>query len=410
MALDRRFVVALFAIALVLAPAAVLRALCVGHSCDDPAENRASTPFCALPEGQRRSVVAGFREGRSPDVLVVPHEPPDNRVPLLFAGTGIDAGASIPEGTRLDAVAPTLAEAIGLDRPHPEVRSGKPVDGLTTGERPKLIVLIAVVGLGSDQVSDARWDALENMEDAGAASLDVVVGSTPHDRAAITTTIGTGGLPDQHGITGTFVRNEGGRVVPSWGRGAPVSVIASVADDMDELQHQEPRIGLIAASPRDRGLIGGNWYVGNDEDDITIQRSPTKAAAASKALLADDYGTDEVTDLFAVSLEGPPPEVDGAIEEIVTTARAVSSEQVVVVVAGTGAVGEEDPAIAGEVERILPGPTTFIERAVSGGFFVDQDALARTGADTDAIVDAVVQTGAFADAFPAITVEFARYC
>src|SRR5688572_13427722 len=119
MGFDKRVVVALSVIALILAPAAVLRALCAGHSCDETDDGAANVPFCSLEADRRGEIVAGFREGRSPDVLAVSAEQPEGRVPLVFSGVGIDPDASIPAGTGLDSVAPTIAEIIGLEREHP---------------------------------------------------------------------------------------------------------------------------------------------------------------------------------------------------------------------------------------------------------------------------------------------------
>jgi sialate O-acetylesterase len=44
------------------------------------------------------------------------------------------------------------------------------------------------------------------MLDDGAGTLEGETGSLPIDPAATLTTVGTGGLPSQHGITGSFVR------------------------------------------------------------------------------------------------------------------------------------------------------------------------------------------------------------
>ena len=82
-------IVALSVIALILAPAAILRALCAGHSCDEPDEGGANVPFCSLPEERRSQIVAGFREGRSPDVLTVTADASSGRVPVVFSGAGI---------------------------------------------------------------------------------------------------------------------------------------------------------------------------------------------------------------------------------------------------------------------------------------------------------------------------------
>ena len=46
------------------------------------------------------------------------------RVSLEIAGSGIRAGR-LPPDASLDDLAPTLAAAMGIERPHPEVRSGE---------------------------------------------------------------------------------------------------------------------------------------------------------------------------------------------------------------------------------------------------------------------------------------------
>ena len=411
MGFDRRVVVALSVIALVLAPAAALRALCAGHSCDEQDEGAANVPFCSLPDAQRAGIVAGFREGRSPDVLVAPDETPDARVPLLFAGAGIDTSTSIPRGTTLDAVAPTIADIVGLDRPHPEVRSGTAIEGLTSGDDTRLVVMIVVEGLGSSDVDD-RWDALLGMEMAGVSTDEAIVGSLPFDPAAVNTTIGTGGLPFQHGITGRLVRNDQGRMVAAWGPGAPVSVIAALGDDMDEYQGQDPMIGLIANSPDDRGLIGGgNWYVDNDRDVVRTERSPRAATTAFDDLIDARFGRDAVPDLIGVTLAGPPASVDDAIGDIESAARQATGDGATIVVTGTGSnPGDPEKEAVADIERNIEGSTKLIEGAVPAGFFVDQDALTETGKTEDEVIEAVKETGSFSDAFAAITVTFARYC
>ncbi len=68
MSSGRRLAVLLVALAVVAAPAVVLRALCVGESCDEANASTARVPFCPLPADVRDLIVAGFRDGRSPDV------------------------------------------------------------------------------------------------------------------------------------------------------------------------------------------------------------------------------------------------------------------------------------------------------------------------------------------------------
>jgi hypothetical protein len=407
--LDRRVVVALSVIALILAPAAILRAMCAGHSCDEPDEGAANVPFCSLPPDQRTQIVAGFREGRSPDILTVSSDEPNARVPVVFAGVGIDENAAIPGATRLDSIAPTIAEVIGFVRPHPEVRSGGPMPGIADGETPGVVVLVVAKGLGSGALDQGSWPRLAELADDGVSGEEVIIGSLPIDPAAVATTIGTGGVPAQHGITGTSLRNDAGKLVGAWGPGSPVSVIATLADDLDETLNQRPRIGLIVPDRSYRGLTGGNWYVDNDKDAITIETSPQKAADDAAALLDQGFGDDRTPDLLAVAVAGRPGEMDRAIGAIARSAGDVRTGAAVVVT-GTGPVPGDNGDVVGEIERSIPGRTRMIEGSVAGGFFVDQAGLTKTGTTEDQVIDAVEETEAFADAFAAITVEFARYC
>jgi hypothetical protein len=403
---DKRVVVALSVIALILAPAAVLRALCAGHSCDEPDDGAANVPFCSLEADRRGEIVAGFREGRSPDVLAVSAEQPESSVPLVFSGVGIAEDASIPAGTALDSVAPTIAELIGLEREHPEVRSGTVIPGIADDEAPGVVILVVVKGLGSDDLTGSGWARLRALGEEGVISETARLGSQPSDPTAVLTTVGTGGLPYQHGITGTLLRNDVGKLVTAWGRGAPVSVIATLADDLDESLSQDPLIGLVATSPQDRGLIGGNWYVDNDRDDIRSERSPSGAASAVSELMEEGFGDDDIPDLLAVTLKGAPDAVDRSIGSIARAADGAGA----VVVTGTGPVPGDNSDVVKEIEDSIQGNTDLIEGSVAGGFFVDQAALTKTGKTEDEVIEAIKSTGAFEDAFAAITVSFARYC
>ena len=409
MGLDRRVVVALSVIALILAPAAALRAVCAGHSCDEPDEGGADVPFCSLPEDRRSAIVAGFREGRSPDILTVTGTEPDGRVPLFFAGTGVRTGAPVSNDATLDDVAPTIAEIIGLERPHPEVRSGTAIPGVAEGNAPDLVVVAVVEGLGVAEFTDGPWRRMRDAAGMGTTT-DAGVGSQPNDPAAVLTTIGTGGLPRQHGITGRLLRNDTGKLVEAWGPQAPVSVIATLADDMDESLGQDPLIGMIATDPSDRGLIGENWYVDTDKDLFRIARSPERAADEVSAAIEAGFGDDDVPDLLGVVLSGPAGEVDRALGRITAPLRMDPAPSMAVVMTGTGSPPPDNGDVIGDLEGSIAGSKRLIEGAVPGGFFVDQRALASTGTTEDEVIDAVADTGAFTDAFAAITVSFARYC
>lgn len=438
---SRRLLVLLLALAAIAVPAGALRAACAGRSC--VAEDAAPrVPFCPLPGWMKSDIAAGYREGRSPDVLAVaersglsadgPDRVPwpsvaDGRsvtdVPLVFWGAGVDPSARVPNGTTLDAVAPTIADAIGLRRPHPDVRSGVAVPGLAGGHRPALVLEVALRGVGADDVKADRaaWPELFRLLRAGAGTLAADTGSLPLDPAAILTTIGTGGLPDQHGITGASIRGDDGRVVTAWSATAPPSVIATLPDDLDNQTADAARIGLVAPARTDLGLIGGTWYPNGDRDDVAIVPSERAAGVvdAVRSMLARGYGTDAVPDVLGVVLDGGAPDADRVLQRVVGAAVRSSGPSTMVVVAGTGttasASGGIDAALA-RVEGDVPGDAPVVSAVVPGGVFLDQGVMAREAISGQAVVDALLGADAEAggplvrDAFQGFAVSFARYC
>ena len=429
---------------LVAAPAVVLRAFCVGHSCDEPTRASAEVPFCSLPEAVRDAVAAGYREGRSPDVMAVARgdlrggtawpdrglDPPwpsldggaGGTVPIVFAGEGIAPGAEL-EGATLDRVAPTIAEVIGLDRAHPEVRSGTPFEGIATGTEPRLVIEVILKGAGNIE-RDAAGPALSRLAREGSSTFEGRPGSLPLEPAAILATIGTGGTPAQHGITGELLRNDQAELVGPSSPDAPLSVIATLADDLDENLDQEPLIGLVTTDIDDRVAIGGDWYIDVDRDDVRpiVDEGPEGLAAATReALLHGRYGRDGTSDLLVVTMTGYDERVDGALGRIVSAAREATEGSAAVVVTATGAAAERpgNPDAVRAIRRQLktiPGGSDLIEAVVPGGVFTDQDTLTERQISEDEVVSALRkirdETGRplLADAFPAIAVSFARYC
>lgn len=421
----------------VAAPAGVLRAVCAGQSCDEPASASASVPFCSLPEGLRGRLAAGFRESRSPDVMGVTSAeavvagsvgaPPwpsledrAARIPLVFAGQGV-SGARVPAGTALDDVAPTVERITGVERPHPEVRSGRAVVNVASGEPPRLVVEVVWKGVGSEdlEADRAAWPYLRRLMDGGSATMRAAVGSLPLDPAATLTTLGTGGLPRQHGITGEHVRNDLGRVVRAWGPGAPPSVIATLADDLDETLGGRPRIGLVGKETSDRGVIGGNWYADVDRDDFLLRPGPDAAAAAAAGLMETGYGSDSTPDLLGVVLEGRTRAMDGALRKVVGAASEAAGGSVLTVVTAAGPGAEEAPVparrVGAAVEAKVPGRLTVVEVTLAGGLFLDQKAMAQEKLPQERVVGALLSARRagrpiFADAWPKIAVTFARYC
>jgi hypothetical protein len=421
-------------------PAAVLTATCAGRSCDASGGEAVRVPFCPLPDTLKDEIVNGFREGRSADVLAVGDGTPvytdldgsrtpwpetstsvDPRVPIAFAGAGVDPGANVPDGTTLDSVAPTVSEAMGFNREHPEVRSGTAVAGVANGERPRLVLLIAWKGVGSSELESRsnRWPYLSSLVQHGAGTLEGAAGSLPLDPAATLTTIGTGGLPSQHGITGSFVRNGEGRVVQAYAPDAPVQIIATLADDLDHA-HPSTLVGLVATDERDRGIVGGGWYPGEDPVDTVIGDSAT-APLSVEVHLTTGYGADDVPDVIGVVLAGRIRSMDRWTREIVTEAERATSGSTLVVVAGTGSAESDrravpDRGLIDAVEEAVPGDAPAVAATVPGGLFLDQAVLRDEQVTGQVAVDALLSaTGPqgermLADAFQGFAVSFARYC
>jgi hypothetical protein len=304
------------------------------------------------------------------------------------------------------------------------VRSGTSIGGIADGERPRLVLLIAWKGVGSADL-EARmddWPFLESLLDRGAGTLEGETGSLPLDPAATLTTIGTGGLPSQHGITGSFVRNRMGEVVDAFATGDPFAdgqIIATLADDLD---HADPStlIGLVADDDRDRGIVGGDWYPGEDPVDSVIGDSAT-APLSVQVHLTTGYGADDVPDVIGVVLDGRVRSIDRWTREIVTEAERATSGSTLVVVTGTGSseahrLAISDHGLVEAVEEAVPGDAPAVAATVPGGLFLDQSVLHDEQVTGQVAVDALLAaTGPdgermLADAFQGFAVSFARYC
>jgi hypothetical protein len=231
------------------------------------------------------------------------------------------------------------------------------------------------------------------------------------------TSIGTGGLPYQHGMTASRIRTDEGDLTPAWGRRSPVSVIAALGDDLDGQLDQHPLIGVAGTEAGDRGLIGGNWYVDADRDRVILGRD---AARAAERLLARGFGADRTPDLLAVALEGTTGEMDVDLRGLIAVATRRARGSATVVVVGTGSPARRgsvpDAGVVEAIEAELPGPAPVIASPSAGGFFLDQRTVSREHIAQDEILDAMRATRSpsgdrlFADLFSGFAVSFARYC
>jgi hypothetical protein len=420
------------ALALVGAPAVALTAFCVGESCAQEEGVTAAVPFCPLPADLRNQIEAGYRQGRSPDVMATttsgvrlsddagvvwprsPYEHAANDVPIIFFGNGVNPGR-LPDGIGVDRIAPTIARVVGYDRPHPEIRSGTALtDAVRADVHPPLVVELVWRGVGTAAFNPAGLPWLGSHDLNGARTFNGTTGSLPVDPAAILTTIGTGGLPSQHGITGSVIRDAHGRPVPAWGAAAPTSIIATLGDDWDHATSQRARIGLVARSPVDRGLIGGTWYLDRDRDDVEV--GSADPARAVGRLLDAGYGADRTTDILGVVLSGMPERMDRDTGRIVESVmRRVPDTTFVLTATGDAdGGGVARPDVTASVDRAVGGPV--VARAVAGGLFLDQAVMAANDITSDDVVRAMDAmespdgTPLFADAYPGFAISFSKYC
>jgi hypothetical protein len=442
--IGNRLITLLVVLALVALPAVALRVLCIGKSCDtSEATQGAVVPFCPLPGGLRASIAAGFREGRSPDVLGVSDrsgggvgtqigpvmevpwpsvaEPADTAVPIAFVGAGL-SGSPPPPGTGLDDIAPTMAQAMGFRIPHPEVGAGEPVPGVALAPsqartQADVTILIAWKGVGTSDLTAHRdaWPFLRSLVDRGNATLAGTTGSLPVDPAATLTTIGTGGTPSQHGITGTVFRGEDGEVVRAWSPGAPGSVIATLADDLDRSDAQAARVAAVLDDRSDRGIVGDGWYEDvRDRDEIVVTDHPLTAVTR---LLDRGFGTDGEQALLGVTLAGSVGELDRTTDAIVDAfdARGIGAA---VAVTGTGSLhGPKATPASGLADRLeIAVGAPAVAAPGSDGLFLDRAVSAERGVTSNDLAVATRGLRApsgeplFADAFPSFAVAFARYC
>jgi len=345
-------------------------------------------------------------------------DPAITRVPIVFVGSGIRAGALL-DGVTLDRLAPTLERIAGIRRPHPEVRTGDAVPGVTRrSARSPLLVVIVWKGVGSDELeaSSTSWPRLRSMANEGASTMDASTGSLPVDPTAVLSTIGSGAMPSHHAVTGSLLRAADGTVVPAWSEQAPLPVIAFLGDDLDERTRQRSRIGLVAGSPSDRGLIGGTWYLGHDRDDVVADGRPAAAAVAD--LLEAGYGaSDGATDLMGVVLDDRV----GTMDRITSTVVQLVREQVPDAVVAITATGQTEAssqdvssdALAAEIGRITRVPGV-VAAAGTGGVFLDREVAGAGGVSAPvasrALSRGAARLGADVVAFPGYAVTLRRFC
>ena len=101
-------------------------------------------------------------------------------------------------------------------------------------------------------------------------------------------------------------------------------VITTLADDLEEA-NPDTLVGLVATDERDRGIVGGGWYLGQDPVDVVIGDSAA-APLAVDVHLATGYGADDVPDVLGVVLDGSVRSMDARTRRIVTATERATME------------------------------------------------------------------------------------
>jgi hypothetical protein len=439
---------ALILAAVVLAasiPAVVAYGKCSGAGCDSGAPTHSYVPFCSLPSEVRTRIAAGYQDGRSPDLLTVsagtpivgsttdrPEDlrvpwlsvngPAETRIPLVFAGPGIQP-ASLPSGTGLDGVEPTLVRLTGITPPS-RLRSGKDIPAVQrSGAAPRLIVLVAWEGIGFSDLAGAATPELQSLLRAGAGTLDADTGSLPVDPAAALATLGTGSLPSQHGITGTWLRSPyGGMLVHAGGPAGPPAEVPTFAQELIHVSKEASSVALVEPAASDQGLVGTEYFVADHRKPDVSVVAPGREVAAARSLMHGGLGSGAgtATDVLGVVLRGPVLALDRETKAVLADVASATGGSYLAVVAGTGSTTVPAGSMAGAdaasaLTKRLPAAAGVIKAVVPGGIYLAKTTAHTTVSGRD-IVKALLGLPApsgghlMKDSFDSFAVSLGKYC
>ncbi|MGH2695188.1 MAG: alkaline phosphatase family protein [Actinomycetota bacterium] len=274
-----------------LAAAAVLAAGCTDERGGVRVGATAEESGCRdLPKLVRR-IRKGYFPGPSPDLMPIPrvpnyvgtptapvHSGPWDylaRVPLVLYGPGHTRGVGdIPAPATMADVAPTIAAAIGFEG-MPE-RDGRALTRALRddAEPPRLVVVVVWDGGGWNVLEEHpdAWPFLEKLMTRGASFSAMTIGSSPSVTNSIHTTLGTGALPNRHGIVALRVRLGPGRFGDPLLFLDPSAIrIQTLADLYDRGRANRPVVGMLASSNYHLGMVGhGASLSGGDRDAVVL--------------------------------------------------------------------------------------------------------------------------------------------
>ena len=206
-------------------------------------------PTCAT------QIEAGFRQGRSPDVMAttacrrqalgrrrrrlasVAVRARGERRPDRLLGARRQPRPRSRMGRGSIGSRRRSRAILGFDRPHPEVRSGAALaEAVHADARPPLVVEVVWKGVGTAGArpgADVPGWAATTCHGAWTFDGDDGLAAARPGRRSLTT-IGTGGLPSQHGITASVIRDARRAIrSPRGAQRAPTSIVATLGDDWD---------------------------------------------------------------------------------------------------------------------------------------------------------------------------------
>ena len=275
---------------------------------------------CDLEPEILERVLRGHKDGRSPDVLVVPrfpnffggfiqtgHSGPWDylqEVPLVFYGPGfikpVGRYAPAREVTVAD-IAPTLAELIGTDFPDVDGKSlSKILVPESKREGPPKLVLEVVWDGGGMNVLDTWpdfWPQLRKLMEGGASPEGAILGSSPSVTPATHTTMGTGVFPDKHGATSITIRVDGAITDSFKGKDADYVDTPMFADTYDLATGNAAKIGMFAYKSWHLGMMshGANWPGG--DKDMAVFLNPAEEYETNPAVYSMPPGLEKVPGL-----------------------------------------------------------------------------------------------------------------
>ncbi|MFN2543807.1 MAG: hypothetical protein ABR600_04430 [Actinomycetota bacterium] len=415
---DRRLWALLLALALVAAPAAALRATCVGGSCHGSAPVSLRVPICEVPRATRQLLAAGYSDLTSPDVVALSPSGPSRSgreatVPLAFWGNGVPHG-ELNQGAGLADVTPTLERIIGITAgPFPSAtRTGRPLAGARGSDPPNLVLEVVWRGVGSDDLGRTP-PFLRHALDVGLGTLHASAGSLPVDPVAVLTTLGTGSPPSEHSVTGAVLRSPyTDELVRGWDPRSTPSALPTLADDVLRYGRSGSTAILVTPDAHDGGVVGGDFYVGSARPRILVR--PGSAASQVDAALGEldgGLGRGPGTDVLVVVLHGSVRSLDAATRSLARAAEDASGGSMTGLVTATGSKeARTEPSAAvvrGRLASALGHPA--IAASTAGGFFL------RPGVSSQQVAEALVRLRVggrqpFTDAFPTYALSLAGFC